>query len=344
MGGGKRRRLASVIISGASGPLPCGRGFLKLLGWERMLEVWKEWLRSPVASGTLSVLFGLAVIFILARVLLKSVTAYVGDSDARYTARKAVTFLGWLAAAALLASAFSDRLTGLTVAFGVAGAGIAFALQEVIASVAGWVAISFGNYYRAGDRVQVGGIRGDVIDVSLLRTTLMEVGDWVKGDLYNGRIVRVTNSFVFKEPVFNYSADFPFLWDEITFPIRYGSDWRYASEMLQETVEQTVGDYARLSREAWDGVVRKYKIEQARIEPMITIRCDENWIEYTLRYVVDYRQRRATKDQLFRRILAAVDGSGGRVQIATAGFELLSAPGLEVRMRRATDPEPRPEA
>ena len=65
---------------------------------------------------------------------------------------------------------------------------------------------------KPGDRVLLGGIRGDVIDISLLRTTLMELGEWVKGDQYNGRIVRVANSFVFKEAVLNYSADFPFLW------------------------------------------------------------------------------------------------------------------------------------
>ncbi|MBN1798381.1 MAG: mechanosensitive ion channel family protein [Spirochaetales bacterium] len=71
---------------------------------------------------------------------------------------------------------------------------------------------------------QLGGIKGDVIDISILRTTLMEIGNWVDGDLYNGRVVRIANSFVFKEPVFNYSGDFPFLWDELTLPIRYGSD------------------------------------------------------------------------------------------------------------------------
>ena len=83
--------------------------------------------------------------------------------------------------------------------------------------------IGLGQYYAPGDRVQLGGIMGDVIDISILRTTLMECGDWVKADLYNGRIVRIANSFVFKAPVFNYSGDFHFVWDEITVPIKYGS-------------------------------------------------------------------------------------------------------------------------
>jgi small-conductance mechanosensitive channel len=63
--------------------------------------------------------------------------------------------------------------------------------------------------------VELGGIKGDVIDIGILRTTIMQIGEWVSGYQYNGRIVRVANSFVFKEPVFNYSAEFPFLWDEI---------------------------------------------------------------------------------------------------------------------------------
>jgi small-conductance mechanosensitive channel len=131
-------------------------------------------------------------------------------------------------------SVFSDRLGQSTVAFGVAGAGFAFALQEVIASVAGWLAVSWGGFYRTGDRVQLGGIKSDVVDIGMLRTTLLEVGQWVNGDLYNGRVLRVANSFVFKEPVFNYSADLPFLRDEIRVPIRYGTDWRLARRLPME--------------------------------------------------------------------------------------------------------------
>ncbi len=132
---------------------------------------------------------------------------------------------------------FSDKLGGLTVALGVAGAGIAFALQEVIASVAGWLAILFAGFYKTGDRVQLGGIKGDVIDVNVLRTTLMETGQWVDGDLYNGRIVRIANSFVFKEPVFNYSGDFPFLWDEIKIPVQFGSNYDKARKLFLDVTK-----------------------------------------------------------------------------------------------------------
>lgn len=140
-----------------------------------------------------------------------SLTRYLKNTDSRYYARKLITLIGYLVGFVFITIVFKDRLGGLTVAVGVASAGIAFALQEVIVSIAGWIAISFGGFYKPGDRVQLGGIKGDVIDIGILRTTLMELGEWVQSDLYTGRIVRIANSFVFKEPVYNYSGDFPFL-------------------------------------------------------------------------------------------------------------------------------------
>ena len=129
------------------------------------------WAREPAMQTLALLVLGLAIIIVVARALRRALAAYVSENTARYQARKLTTFLGYIGALACIALMFSDRLGGLTVAFGVAGAGIAFALQEVIASVAGWVAVSFGGFYKVGDRVQLGGIKGDVIDIGVLRTT-----------------------------------------------------------------------------------------------------------------------------------------------------------------------------
>lgn len=295
-----------------------------------MEETLKSWLLDPrVHRVALAVVIFFAIL-IVTRLSQRSITNYVKGTETRYRARKVVGFLGWVVAALVVAAIVSDRFGGLGIALGVVGAGVAFALQEVIASVAGWMAVSFGGVYGPGDRIEVGSVRGDVIDIGVLRTTLMELGQWVEGDLYNGRIVRVANSAVLSEPVFNYSADFPFLWDEITFPLRYGADWRYTRETLERLANEVIGNYALQSKDAWTNVVRKYRIEEARIEPMITLRPDQNWIEYRVRYIVDYRRRRSTKNLLFERILEEVDASDGRMGFATAGFEILSLPRLEM--------------
>ncbi|CAN5257623.1 mechanosensitive ion channel [soil metagenome] len=291
-----------------------------------------RWLFDPMIGKLVALVIGIAVVSVLSKIAQRSVTRYVADNSARYRARKVVSFAAYVLVALVLVTVFSDRLAGLTVAFGVAGAGIAFALQEVIASVAGWVALSFGNFYAPGDRVQLGGIRGDVIDIGVLRTTLMEIGQWVNGDLYNGRIVRVSNSFVFKEPVFNYSADFPFLWDEITLPVRYGSDWKLARTMLEGVAHEVCGGYAEASHTAWQLAVAKYRLEDAEVTPMVTMIANDNWMEFTLRYIVDYRRRRSTKNQIFTRVLEEVDASSNRVRLASATFELVSVPAFDINI------------
>ncbi len=290
------------------------------------------WFGRAWGGRAVALVVGLLIVLVATRVLRRWATRYLADSKSRYHMRKSVALLGYLGALAVLITGFSGNLGGLAVAFGAIGAGIAFALQEVIISVAGWLAVSGGGFYKAGDRVQLGGIKGDVVDIGILRTTLMEVGEWVQGDLYSGRLVRVANSFVFKEPVFNYSADFPFLWDEVRVPVRFGSDWRLMREILQRAAEEITGEYAAQARQTWDQMVRKYLIEDARVEPAVTLVANDNWIEFTVRYVVDHKARRLTKDRLFEQILDAVDGTGGKVQLASATFELVASPLLDVRV------------
>ncbi|MEZ4413956.1 MAG: mechanosensitive ion channel [Gemmatimonadales bacterium] len=291
----------------------------------------QTWLFDANIGRLVATILGLAVIVALVRAAQRALVGRIEDTDTRYRVRKAVGFSGYVFAFLFLAALFSDKLGGLTVAFGVAGAGIAFALQEVIASIAGWLALTFSNFYHPGDRVELGGIKGDVIDIGVLRTTLMETGQWVDGDLYNGRIVRVANSFVFKAPVFNYSGDFPFLWDEIRIPIRFGSDRAEARTIIQQVADRVVGEYAKTSAAAWKGMVKKYRIEDASVAPMLTLVATDNWLQYTLRYVVDYRSRRGVKDALFNGIMDLVDASNGRVQLASATFELVAAPPISVQ-------------
>lgn len=295
-----------------------------------MLETVRAWLSNPPVARVLTVVLLVALIAGITRQLSRYLGRHVQDVDRRYRMRKFVTFAGYASAIVAVGVVYSASLRNLTVALGVAGAGIAFALQEVIASVAGFVALTFSRFYAPGDRVQLGGIKGDVIDIGILRTTLAEVGEWVDADLYNGRLVRVANSFVFKAPVFNYSADFPFLWDEVKVPVKYGSDRVLARQLLERAAGQTVDGVAEASRTAWRTLVANYHLEETQLDPMVTLVANDNWIEYTVRYVVDYRQRRRTKDRLFTAILDGIDASGGRVEMASATFQLVGAPPIRV--------------
>ena len=292
----------------------------------------KQFLFNPTVGKISTVLIGIAIIWLLMKAIQKNLFSKLKDNDNRYRAKKIGSFIGYVLTIILITIVYSDKLGGLTVAFGVAGAGIAFALQEVIASFAGWLAIMFGEFYKTGDRVQLGGIKGDVMDIGVLRTTIMETGQWVDGDLYNGRIVLVANSFVFKEPVFNYSGDFPFLWDEIKIPIQYGSNYDKAKAILLEIGEDITGVLTQHSKEKWNELQNKYRLENAQTEPMVSLVANDNWVEFTLRYVVDFKQRRSTKNELFTRILKAIEATNGEIKFASATFQLVEVPKIKVEI------------
>lgn len=299
-----------------------------------MEEEIQKYLYNPTVGKIVTFLIGVAVIWMIIKAVQKNLFSKIKDNDNRYKAKKISTFIGYLATLIFLTVIFSEKLGGLTVALGVAGAGIAFALQEVIASFAGWLAIMFGGFYNSGDRVQLGGIKGDVMDIGVLRTTIMETGQWVDGDLYNGRIVLIANSYVFKEPVFNYSGDFPFLWDEIKIPIQYGSNYEKAQEIILNAGVEVAGDLTEKSKDKWKSLQYKYRLEDAQTAPMISLIANDNWAEYTLRYVVDYKRRRATKTILFSKILTKIEATNSEVKMASATFQLVQAPDFNVNIKK----------
>lgn len=307
-----------------------------------LLKLIQNWFSNPIVIKLIAICIGIVVINFIFRSLSSSLPRYIQDSEASYRFRKIITLIGYLAIVLFITIVFSDRLGQLTVVFGVIGAGIAFALQEVIASVAGWLAISLGQFYNPGDRVQLGGIMGDVIDISILRTTVMEIGAWVKADLYNGRIVRIANSFVFKEPVYNYSGDFPFVWDEIVIPVKYGSDHHLAREILQRVAAEVVGEYIPQAKTYWKQMLHKYLIEDASVEPVVTLVTTDNWMEFTLRYVVNYKYRRGKKDQLFTRILDEFLSTEGHVAYASTTVHLVETPVFNVKISRQENSDREP--
>jgi len=290
-------------------------------------EVVQRWLFDPVIGRIVTTLLGLVVLQALLKALHRSMERRFRISQSRYRVHKVIKIFGYLASAALVIAVFSDYLGRWTVALGVAGAGIAFALQEVIASVAGWVGISFGGFFSLGDRVQLGGITGDVIDIGMLRTTIMETGQWVKGDQYSGRIVLVANSFIFKEPVYNYTADFPFLWDEVMVPVRHGADHEAVRKILLAIAEEVVGAFVPEAQRRWEKMTHKYMIEKAAVKPMVLLAITDNWLEFSLRYVVEYKQRRLVRDRLFTLILEVFAKSEGKITIASTTIELVGPHG-----------------
>jgi small-conductance mechanosensitive channel len=269
---------------------------------------------------------GILIIHAAFRVLEQTLPRRFGRADARYKVRKFVAFSGYLATLLFLAILFEDRLGRLSLFLGIAGAGVAVALQDVLASIAGAFSIGFSKLYAVGDRVQIGDTRGDVIDIGLLRTTLMETGSWVSKDLYSGRLVRIPNSTVLKTSVFNYSQGFRFIWDEIKVVFTIDSDCQLAREMLVRVAAEAVGEYLAEARTSWTIISDNYQSANPPLEPTVTLVVNGGLLEFGVSYVVDYEKRTAMEDKLFTKIVQEVANSEGRLEWASSGVTVVNQP------------------
>ena len=286
----------------------------------------KEAISLSLVGKCVAAIVGILFIHATFRVLEQTLPRRFGRADARYKVRKFVVFCGYLAILLFLAILFEDRLGRLSFALGVAGAGVAVALQDVLASIAGAFSIGFSKLYTVGDRVQIGDTRGDVIDIGLLRTTLMETGNWVSKDLYNGRIARIPNSTILKVSVFNYSQGFRFIWDEIKVVLTGTSSPQLARAMLLSVAREAIGEYLLEAQSSWQAMSENYQSVNPPLEPTVALVVNAGSLEFTVSYVVDYTKRIAKQDQLFTKIAQEVADSNGRLKWASSAITLISEP------------------
>jgi small-conductance mechanosensitive channel len=236
-------------------------------------------------------------------------------------------------------SIWFDDPNQLATVMGLVSAGVAFALQKVITSIAGYFVILRGGVFSVGDRILMSGVRGDVIALNFTRTTIMEMGQppgerpddpnvWVRSRQYTGRIVTVTNDKIFDAAVFNYSRDFPYIWEELTVPITYKDDRARAERIMLEVVERHTVELHEMSREALEKMRGRYYVHVGDLKPRVFLRLTDNWLELSARFIARDHGVREMKDRMSREILDAFDDAG--VGIASATFDIVGLPPIKV--------------
>jgi len=239
----------------------------------------------------------------------------------RHLARYLVVFAGAIA----LLVVWRSVIGHLAIFGGLLAAGLAFAMQEVIASIAGWFNIVSGGIYRVGDRVEIAGVKGDVIDITLLRTKVLEMGSslpeepsWVGGRQSTGRIVTIANKATFEAPTYNYSSFFDFVWEELRIPVPYSADWKQAERILLEEA-QRVSD-SEGAREAMQQMTQRFPMPQHEVDPRVFVTLTDNWVELAARFIIPVRQARTIKDQMARAIRERFDEAG--IQVASTSMDV----------------------
>lgn len=290
-----------------------------------------------------------AGVLILSR-LLRALTRWIlgsGRERIHFWIRQAIQIATALVLLLGIASIWFEDPARLATALALVTAGLAFALQKVVTAIAGYFVILRGRTFNVGDRITMGGVRGDVIALGFIQTRIMEMGEppdvqeadpamWVQSRQYTGRIVTVSNARIFDQPVYNFSLDFPFLWEEMRIPITYTADRKRAEEIMLAAARHHTVPFHDLSQQALAGLQRRYDLKPTELEPRVYYRITDNWLELTVRFITEVHGIRALKDRMSREILEGFDAAG--IGIASTTIDIVGMPRLEVRTERGEAP------
>jgi len=264
------------------------------------------WLRNIAVNPPERILWTAATviaIYLCTLLAFRIINKRIAEINRRHRARKAALYIATAIGFVVLALIWARDLESLPVILSVTAAGLVIALGDAILSVAGWLFILVRRPYSVGDRIKMGRVTGDVIDIRLFQTTLLEVGEWVSGEQSTFRLAHCPNNALFREPVWNYTSGFPFIWDELNVTVTFESDWDKARQIMLERAAKGASEIQQRVESMLKQLTKKYPIKYPTLTPTVYVRIVDNGVRLTLRYLTDARRRRTATDELSRGIL-----------------------------------------
>jgi small-conductance mechanosensitive channel len=225
------------------------------------------------------------------------------DDDASYRTRKITAYTATIIAIVTLAFIWIDAFNNFGTYLGLVSAGVAIALSDLLKNMAGWAYVVVRRPFRVGDRIELRGIRGDVVDIRLFRFTLMEVGNWVDADQSTGRLVHVPSGLLFTHELVNYTEGFPYMWDEIAVLVTFESDHRRAEELIYDAMRLGVPNIEEAAAAEIRETARRYQIKLGTLTPIVYLSVRDSGVLLTGRYLSTARGRRDIEQAVWRAIL-----------------------------------------
>ena len=235
--------------------------------------------------------------------LLRIVRRRTDDIRSRYHWRKISThvsvFIGLLVIGRIWLTGFQTFLTFA----GIVSAGIAIALKDTLANIAGWVFIVWRRPFSVGDRVQIGELIGDVIDIRVFQFSLLEVGGWVDADQSTGRVLHVPNGLLMTTPLANYGAGFEYIWNEIPVLVTFESNWRKAKDILLSIGREHAENLSEKAAQKVRETNRKFMIFYKTFTPTVYTSVKDSGVLLTIRYLCRPRERRGSTQAIWEDVL-----------------------------------------
>jgi small-conductance mechanosensitive channel len=268
-----------------------------------------EWLSSGTSMNTnvsLNLVSSIGVILFLWAVralLLRVVRRRTDDIRSRYNWRKVTTHVSVLIGLLAIGRIWLTGIETFLTFAGIVSAGIAIALKDTLANIAGWVFIVWRRPFSVGDRVEIGKLIGDVIDIRVFQFSLLEVGGWVDADQSTGRVLHVPNGLLMTTPLANYGAGFEYIWNEIPVLVTFESNWRKAKDLLLSIGREHAENLSEKAAERVRETNRKFMIFYKTFTPTVYTSVKDSGVLLTIRYLCRPRERRGSTQAIWEDVL-----------------------------------------
>jgi small-conductance mechanosensitive channel len=277
------------------------------------MESFLDWTGADqlITSGTLrNLVFSLLVILFLVVsrwLVMRAVKAQTTDVRLLYKWSKGTVYVAVAAGMPLILMIWISEVGSIGTFLGLVSAGLAVALSDTLINIAGWLFIVGKRPFTVGDRIEVDGSAGDVIDISLFQFTMLEIGNWVDADQSTGRIIHVPNRFAFNKSLANFTQSFTFIWNEAHVLITFESNWEKMKKILAEIAEIHVDTLNERAQRSVRESASRYMIFYRNLTPTVYTTVKDSGVQLTLRYLCEPRKRRSAEMRVWEAVLKAIE-------------------------------------
>ncbi|MBD3359596.1 MAG: mechanosensitive ion channel [Candidatus Buchananbacteria bacterium] len=249
----------------------------------------------------------LSIVYFLYIIIEKFFSPKISVAKTRYSFRRTLSIFYLVILFIILMAIWVENTQALLVSYGLIAAGITISLQDFFKNLTGGLILFINRNIKVGDRIELKERRGDVIDINFLYTTLLELNEWSSGDQPTGRLIILPNRLILSELVTNYNKDHNFIWEDLKMPITYNSDWQKAIKIILQLVKKETKSTIEVAEKGIKRLERRYYLPRKSTEPKVLISLTDNWIELSVRYIVEVRNRSEERDRISRLILNALN-------------------------------------
>ncbi len=249
-----------------------------------------------------SIVIIIAVYFVKS-MILKLLHKRIEDVTVYYRTKRVVNTIAFFIALLLIVIIIFQSGGSISTYLGLFSAGLALAMKDILLNIAGWLYILVRQPFVVGDRIEIAGHKGDVIDQNIFKFRVIEVGNWVHAEQSTGRIIHIPNSKILTDSMANYTIGFDYIWDEIRVLVTFESDWKRAKKILEDIINDHAKDVSTDVQRKIRKASKKYMIYYNNLTPIVYTDVLESGVQLTMRFICEPRARRGFAEKVWESVL-----------------------------------------